>query len=189
MCYHRHIATLFILVLAGVAGFALTSWLRDRTPENPDLFSRDRIDYDPSLLLALKPFGTFDPELHFTRDLILVFYFDELSCETCTVRELQTLAGWYERYRDHVDFLLVVHGQHPVYLHNLLRVGKVKYPILVESVRGASGLDRTAICILDKTRGEIVARYFPTPDPNDDNEKTSELEQLLQKKIKDDRVY
>jgi len=119
---------------------------------------------DTEALLNLEPFGEFDPSLHFTRDLSVVFYFSELSCNTCTTKELENMADWYSQFGDRVDFYLVVHGQDRVFLNNLKRLGKVDYPILMETSFGQMGLGRTTIALFRKNTQQVLARYFPTPD-------------------------
>lgn len=120
--------------------------------------------FEPFQILDLEPFGDFDPEQHFSKDLSLVFYFNQLSCQTCTTRELRNMSVWYEQYSDQMDFYLVVQGENPVYLNNLKRLGQVKYPILLEKVPGSLGLSKTTLVLFRKHSQEILATYFPTPD-------------------------
>ena len=120
--------------------------------------------FDAAQLLELEPFGDWDPDRHFTQDLSLVFYFSELSCQTCTTRELQNVARWHQRFGDRMDFYLVVQGQDPVYLNNLRRLGRVNYPILLEEHLGQLGLPKTTIALFRKNTQKILAAYFPSPD-------------------------
>ncbi len=167
----------YVLALTG-AILALTWLLKGPATDRLDL-GRGAA-YDPALLTALAPFETFESERRFSHDLAVVFYLDERSCETCTIRELDALAGWHGRYGDRIEFLLVVHGRDPMYLRNLRRAGKARYPILLEPARGAAGLDRTGVFVIDLSRGRIVADYYPRPDAANRREKLSQLERLLQ---------
>lgn len=120
--------------------------------------------FDPFQILDLEPFGDFDPDQHFTKDLSLVFYFNQLSCQTCTTRELGNMSTWFEQFSNQMDFFLVVQGENAVYLNNLKRLGQVKYPILLEKEPGILGLSKTTIILFRKHSQEVLAVYFPTPD-------------------------
>lgn len=120
--------------------------------------------FDVAALLELEAFGDITAAQHFDQDLSLVFYFSELSCRTCTHQELQTVADWYSRYQDKMNFYLVVQGQEPSYLHNLRRLGRVHYPLLLEAQRGQLGLPTTTIALFRKSTQHILAQYHPQPD-------------------------
>ena len=120
--------------------------------------------FDSEVLLELEPFGLFNPDTQFTKDLSVVFYFSELSCNTCVTAELANVAQWYDRYSSQVDFYLVVQGQDPMYLHNLRRLGRVKYPILIEQNPGYSGLTTTTIALFRKHTNQVLTSIQPTPE-------------------------
>ncbi len=142
----------------------LTGWWFVSRPDSP-LIDYSVREFDVGLLLGLQSFGDFDPDLEFTHDLSVIFYFSSLSCSTCTTRELRNLADWYEKYRDRVDFFLVVQGQDDVYLHNLKRLGDVKYPILLEAEQGDMGFAHTCVMLMSKNEASVLATYYPQVDP------------------------
>lgn len=150
------------LALALLVG--LIVWFSGK-PGSASTIDRQSRPYDIGVLLEMEPHGTFDPGIHFRNELAVIFYFSELSCNTCTTRELANMADWYERYGNVVDFFLVVHGQDPFYLNRLRRVGRVHYPILLENRLGDTGFADTAIAVLHKSQGRILAVYEPDPDP------------------------
>lgn len=163
---------LLVSVSTGLAG--IIYWMNSAR----SLIDYRVVEFDVGQLLDLKSNGAFDPDHQFTHDLSVIFYFSELSCTTCTTRELENLAVWYQRYREHVDFYLVVHGQDPLYLSNLRRIGKVEYPIFSEAQQGDLGIHDTAILVASKARSQILASYRPSADEETAHEITV-LEQFL----------
>ncbi len=151
------------LVLALLTG--LVVWFSGKPGSATTIESQPR-PYDMGVLLEMEPHGVFDPDIHFRNELAVIFYFSELSCNTCTTRELENMADWHARYGEEVDFFLVVHGQDPTYLNRLRRVGRVDYPILLENRVGDAGFADTAIAVIHKDRGELLAVYHPQPDPD-----------------------
>jgi len=148
-------------VLVGGLAFGVWSTLQPDYSQVVDFTSRP---YDYSALLDLEPHGRFDPEADFKGDYALIYYFSELTCNTCTDRDLVHVANWFQRFGDRVDFLLVVHGQNKMYLKRLKRLGKVNYPILLEEHRGQAGFGASVIALVDKTKGEVIASYHSTSD-------------------------
>ncbi|CAM2064109.1 hypothetical protein SCOR_02000 [Sulfidibacter corallicola] len=119
--------------------------------------------FDFNALETLTPFTAFDPLIHCQSEFTVILYFSELSCTTCTDESLVYLAEWHEALADKVDFLLVVQGQDPLYLNNLRRLGRVKYPILLESEPGMLGLPETAVLLVRKGASEPVWGFHPVP--------------------------
>ena len=170
--------SLLLLALASILGwYSYQAWARNR------LVHRDSRPFDLAALLELEPFGEFEPERHLAHDISVVYYFSELSCTTCTERELVTVASWYERFADRANFILVVHGQDPLYLRQLRRIGRVRYPILLETGIGQLGFETTTIAIVDQVPGLIVARYTPKPDERGTQTAVDTMEKLLNRAL------
>lgn len=137
---------------------------KDLVQTSPELIKTEPELFDPAPMLEMKNLGDFDLDKHFSRELMVIFYLSELSCETCAMRELGNVAQWREQYGDRVDFFMVVQGRDPVYLSNLKRLGKVNYPIFLEDQLGDLGFSKTVIAIADKSTGHLLAQYHPMPD-------------------------
>lgn len=136
-------------------------------PAQPPPVSLD--NFDTRALLELKTFGDWDLAQELQNRYSVILYFSELSCGTCSDIALKKVSELYQDHKDQVDFMLVVHGQDPTYLANLRRVGKVRWPILLEEFPGQSGFhtELTTIVLLDKQTQSVVTLIQPQPDSQD----------------------
>ena len=170
----KYVTAIIVLLILGL-GWRFTH-------QGSDIIQSRPVDFDPAPLLEMETLGLFDPDLHFRRDLMVIYYFSELSCETCTTRELVHVADWHTRYKQQADFFLVVHGRDPIYLSNLKRLGQVSYPILLEEELGQAGFNGTVIAIADKSTGRLLAQYHPIADPETAH-LIEDMETILRKAI------
>ena len=134
--------------------------------------------FDLSPLSAMASYGDFDPAEIFTNDLSVMLYFTELSCSTCTDRELRRMVDWHQRWGDQIDFVLAVQGQDPLYLRNLRRLGKVSWPILLPE-QGDLDLPKTAVVVVSKQQGLALARWHPLPDADDAEVIAAKIEDVI----------
>lgn len=121
------------------------------------------LEFPLSNLLELEPFGSFEPERDLVGPFAVMLYYSELSCNTCTAEALVELAELYKRHGDQIRFLLVVHGQDPIDLGNLRRVGRVQFPILLEN-EDRLGLPQQFCGILDLNKQKFVYSFIPKMD-------------------------
>ena len=65
----------------------------------------------------------------------------------------------------------MVHGQSFDFLRQLRRVGKIKFPILIEDVQGRLGVpSKMFVALLDVKAGRLRLLHFPAP--SDDSAST-----------------
>lgn len=148
----------------------------------PDNYSLKTADFDPSPLWEMPSYGDFDPQQDLQHDLSVLLYFSELSCSTCTDRELRRMVDWHHRWGDRVDFVLAVQGQDPIYLRNLRRLGKVTWPILLAE-ENTLPLPETAVVVFSKQENKALAQWRPLPDSPNADRIAGLIEQLIEQTL------
>jgi len=94
--------------------------------------------------------GSIPLDSAFEQDAAVIVYISNLSCNTCVSREVKYLNALHGRFRDRLDFVMIVNGRDDYYANNLRRIGRVMYPILIEPEAGWLGFpSRFSISFLD----------------------------------------
>jgi hypothetical protein len=113
-------------------------------------------------LHALTPFsGSWDQDGAY----LLLIYMPEVSCSSCTDRDLSAIA---ERYQKPGYPWLMVTGPGKLhYLKRLKRVLGLDFPVVLEEPAGHLGLHpEFRLFFLDLHQGRALVTYTPNPDPN-----------------------
>ena len=154
--------------------YFLLIWSRF-TPLSAERFNiQDIIDLPP-----------FSEEMNFliNKRFIVISYFSNLSCNTCLNRELKYINRWSKRAHE-VSFLCIAKSMYENYTRNLIRIGRVKYPILIADDNFRSGLAKGEFCLsfIDLKTNKIVFQMFPAPG---DPKRIHLFEEVISKYIKE----
>jgi len=162
---------LLLLVLVGV-----TIGCRERTANEPSspllsasseyssakLLTNNSKPFHLDMLHELEPFNDRMPVPSLVKPWLLLVYFDHLTCGSCLNQNLELLAELNASLSSEADFVAVVYSRNFEFLRNMVRIGKLTFPILLEDHPGQMGWDpHFQIHLVHVSSKTSVLQYFP----------------------------
>jgi len=163
--YVKFSTLVLTILLAGYLFNLIMARREDRLTIKPQLIQEADLYLSASQINNIPSYNFPSLSQYIESAWTIIIYVPELSCRTCVSRDVVYANDMVYRYPV-IDFIMIANTDEEYYLRNLVRIGKISYPILVypKDLPPLLG-ERFSISLYDVVKQKIVLQYFPSPDP------------------------